>query len=168
MSVLVYVCSSHFRGHSWYSTPYFWLMQIWQVVNILPGSKGLTLSWPAGHICPTYKESFQVCWDNSIPLFFHAAIYLEVSLFHWTSQNVFSCKTAVYKWCSVQCCFAALHTVSFVHGCFTGKYVLTGSTEQRYFKVDGSMEKKWNTVIPANLERLFVSETYMSHWSWKG
>jgi len=29
----------------------------------------LTLSWPAGHICPTYKESFQVRWDNSIPLF---------------------------------------------------------------------------------------------------
>jgi hypothetical protein len=39
----------------------------------------LTVSWPAGHISPTYKESFQVCWDNSIPLFLHAAIYLEVS-----------------------------------------------------------------------------------------
>jgi hypothetical protein len=25
--------------------------------------------------------SFQVRWDNSIPLFLHAAIYLEVSLF---------------------------------------------------------------------------------------
>jgi len=81
----------------------------------------LTLSWPAGHICPTYKESFQVCWDNSIPLFLHAAIYLEVSLFHWTSQNVFSRETAMYKWYSVQFCYAALHTVSFVHGCFCGK-----------------------------------------------
>ena len=49
----------------------------------------LTLSWPAGHICPTYKESFQVRWDTSIPLFLHAAIYLEVSLFRWTSQNAF-------------------------------------------------------------------------------
>jgi len=29
----------------------------------------LTLSWPAGHICPTYKESFQVRWDKSIQLF---------------------------------------------------------------------------------------------------
>ena len=29
----------------------------------------LTLTWPTGHICPTYKESFQVRWDNSIPLF---------------------------------------------------------------------------------------------------
>ena len=37
----------------------------------------LTLSWPAGHIRPAYKESFQVRWDNSIPLFLHAAIYLE-------------------------------------------------------------------------------------------
>jgi hypothetical protein len=26
----------------------------------------LTLSWPDSHICPTYKESFQVRWDNSI------------------------------------------------------------------------------------------------------
>jgi len=32
-------------------------------------------------ICPTYKEYFQVHWDNSIPLLLHAAIYLEVSLF---------------------------------------------------------------------------------------
>ena len=43
-----------------------------------------------GHVCPTYKESFQVRWDNSIPLFLHAAIYLEVPLFRWTSQNAFS------------------------------------------------------------------------------
>ena len=42
-----------------------------------------------------YKESFQARWDNSIPLFLHAAIYLEVSLFRWTSQNAFSRETAV-------------------------------------------------------------------------
>jgi hypothetical protein len=76
----------------------------------------LTFSWPVGHICPTYKESSQVYWDNSIPLFLHAAIYLEVSLFRWTSQNAFSHKTAMYKWYCVQCCIAALHTVSSVHG----------------------------------------------------
>jgi len=64
----------------------------------------LTLLWPVRHICPTYKESFQVRWDNSIPLFLLAAIYLEVSLFRWTSQNAFSRETAVYKWYSVQCC----------------------------------------------------------------
>jgi hypothetical protein len=29
----------------------------------------------------------------------------------------------------VQCCVAALHTVSFVHGCFAGKCILTGSTQ---------------------------------------
>jgi hypothetical protein len=39
---------------------------------------------------------------------------------------------------------------------------------KRYFKVDGSMEKKWDTVIPADLKRLFVSGTYMSRWSRKG
>jgi hypothetical protein len=27
----------------------------------------------------------------------------------------------------------------------------------RYFKVDGCMEKKWDTVIPADLKRLFAS-----------
>ena len=64
----------------------------------------LSLSWPAGHICHTYKESFQVRWDNSIPLFLHAAIYLEVPQFWWTSQNAFSRETAVYKWYCVQCC----------------------------------------------------------------
>jgi len=72
----------------------------------------LTLSWPSGHICPTNKESFKVRWDNSIPLFLRAAIYVEVSLFRWTSQNAFSRETAVYKWYCVQCCYAALHTVS--------------------------------------------------------
>jgi len=81
------------------------------------------------YICPTYKESFKVRWDKIIPLFLHAAIYLEVSLFRWTSQNAFSRETAVYKWYFVQCCYAALHTVSFVHVSFAGKCILTGSTE---------------------------------------
>jgi len=35
-----------------------------------------------------------------------------------------------------------LHTVSSEYSCFAGKCILAGSTEQRYFKVDGSMEKK--------------------------
>jgi len=30
------------------------------------------------------------------------------------------------------------------------------------------MVKKWDTVIPADLKRLFVSGTYMSRWSRKG
>jgi hypothetical protein len=44
-----------------------------------------------------------------------------------------------------------------LHGCFAGKCILTGSTEEIYFKVDGSMEKKWDTVTPADLKRLFVA-----------
>jgi len=67
-------------------------------MHVTPEYSGLTLSWPAGYICPTYKESFQIRWDNSILLFLHAVIYLEVSLFRWTSQNAFSRETAVYKW----------------------------------------------------------------------
>jgi len=30
------------------------------------------------------------------------------------------------------------------------------------------MKKKWDTVIPVDLKRLFVSGTYMSCWSQKG
>ena len=115
-----------------------------------PGGYSIAVKYISYHII-----SYQVRWDNSIPLFLHVAIYLEVSLFRWTSQNAFSRETAVYKWYCVQCCIAALHTVSRVHGGFAGKCILTGSTEQRYFKVDGSMEKKWDTVIPADLKRLF-------------
>jgi hypothetical protein len=37
-----------------------------------------------------------------------------------------------------------------------------------YFKVDGSMEKKWDAVTPAALKSLFVSGKYMSRWSRKG
>jgi hypothetical protein len=44
---------------------------------------------------------------------------------------------------------------------------MTGSTEYRYFKVDGSMKKKWDTVIPADLKGRFVSGAYMSRWSRK-
>jgi len=43
----------------------------------------LTLLWPAGHICLAYKESFQVHWDNSIPL--HSSIVHSIIctwLFH--------------------------------------------------------------------------------------
>jgi hypothetical protein len=43
------------------------------------------------------------------------------------------------------------------YGCFAGKCIPIGSTEYRHFKVDGSMEKKWDTVISADLKRLFVS-----------
>jgi len=70
----------------------------------------LTFPWPAGQIRHTYRDSFHCRWHNIIPLFLHPAIYLEVSLFRWTSQNAFSRKTAVYKWYCVQCCIAALHT----------------------------------------------------------
>jgi hypothetical protein len=74
-----------------------YIMKQWcTLTSNKPGST-LTLSWPAGHICPIYNESFLVRWDNSIPLFLHAAIYLEVSLFRWTSQNAFFSETAVSR-----------------------------------------------------------------------
>jgi hypothetical protein len=38
----------------------------------------------------------------------------------------------------------------------------------QYFKADGSIEEKWDTVIPADLKRLFLSGTYMSRWPRKG
>jgi hypothetical protein len=86
--------------------------QVWRhTVKSLSLTEGcigrLSLSWPAGQICPTYKGSFQVRWDNSIALFLYAVIQLKVYLFRWTSQNAFSRETAVYKWYCVQCCVAA-------------------------------------------------------------
>ena len=51
---------------------------------------------------------------------------------------------------------------------FRGKMHSDCSTKWRYFKIDGSMEKKWDTIIPGDLKRLFVSGTYMSRWSRKG
>ena len=122
----------------------------------------LTLSWPAGHVCPTYKESFQVRWDNSIPLFLHAAIYLEVSLFRWTSQN---------KFCRVQMIMlhAALHTVSFVHGkiysdWFNGIVILQGRWqhgEKVGYCYPSGLEKtlyKWDIRVSLITKRLTVSE----------
>jgi hypothetical protein len=48
-----------------------------------------------------------------------------------------------------------LHTIPYVHGYFAGKCIPPVSIEERYFKVDGSMEKKWDTFIPGDLKRLF-------------
>jgi hypothetical protein len=45
-----------------------------------------------------------------------------------------------------------------------GKCIVIGSMEQRYFKVDGSMEKKWDTVVPEDLKTL-CKWAYMSCWS---
>jgi hypothetical protein len=48
------------------------------------------------------------------------------------------------------------------------------SRENAFLLVEGNrdtsrqMEKKWDTVIPADLKRLFLSGTYMSGWSRKG
>jgi hypothetical protein len=81
---------------------FFANLQTGWVKFIISHTGSLTFSWPAGHILPTYKETFQIRWGNSIPLFLHAAIYLEVYLFSWTSQNTFSRETAVYKRYCVQ------------------------------------------------------------------
>jgi len=59
-------------------------------------------------------------------------------------------------------CIAALHTVSFVNRCFAGKCILTGSMELRYFKVDGSMEKKWDTVVPADLKAALHTVSFVN------
>jgi hypothetical protein len=40
-----------------------------QYLIYLKNNKGLTLSWPAGHVCPTYKESFQDRWDEQYPTY---------------------------------------------------------------------------------------------------
>jgi len=86
---------------------------------------GLKRLFISGTYTSYLQRVFSIRWDNSIPLFLHAAIYFEVSLFCWTSQNAFSRVQMIL--CAML--HAALHTVSFVHGCFAGKCILTGSTE---------------------------------------
>jgi len=58
-------------------------------------------------------------------------------------------------------CAMLLCSIAFVHGRYKGKCILNGSTECRYFKVDGSMEKKWDTVIPVDLKTLCKWDTYV-------
>jgi len=108
-------------------------------------------SWPAGHTGPTYKESFQVRWDNIIPLLLHAAIYLEVSLFRWTSQNAFSRETTVYKWYFMQCCV------------ITCTRLFRGKMHSYWFNGVGILQGRWRHgdkvgyCYPSRFERLFVS-----------
>jgi len=46
-----------------------------------------------------------------------------------------------------------LHTVSFVHGCFAGKCIPTGSTEYRYFKAGWQRGEKVGYCYPSGLEK---------------
>ena len=109
----------------------------------------LSLSWPAGHICHTYKESFQVRWDNSIPLFLHAAIYLEVSLFRWTRQNAFSYETAHSIICTVWLFREKMHSYWF-----NGMEILQGRWQHgekvRYCYPSGPEKTlcKWDIHVP--------------------
>jgi hypothetical protein len=128
----------------------------------------LTVSWPAGHTCPTNKEFFQVRWDNSNPLFLHAAIYLEVSLFRWTSQNAFFTRNSTVQMILCAMLHSSIAHRSFVHRCFAWKMYSDWFNELEILQGRWSMEKKWVTVIPADLKRLFVSGTYMSRWSRNG
>jgi len=119
----------------------------------------LTFSWPAGHICPTYKE-FLKSAGITVSHFF--------SMLPSTSKYLYSVEPVrmhfpVYKWYCVQCCMQ--HCTQY--HLYTGKSILTGSTEYRYYEVAGSMENKWDTVIPVDSKRLFISGTYMSRWSRK-
>ena len=94
----------------------------------------LTLSWPVGHICPTYKESFHVRWDNSIQLFLHAAIYLEVSLFHWTSQNAFS---------RVQMILCAMLLCSIANGIICTVRLFRGKMRSDWFNWIENLRGRW-------------------------
>ena len=72
----------------------------------------LTLSWPAGHISPTYKECFQVCWGIRIPLFLPCChLPWSISITLNQSECIFPRNSRVQM---ILCVMlrAALHTVS--------------------------------------------------------
>ena len=118
----------------------------------------LTLSWPEGHICPAYKESFQVHWDNSIPLFLRAAIYLEVSLFRWTSQNAFS---------RVQMILCAMPYSSIAHSIICTR-LFRGKMHSNWFNRIKILQGRWQHgekvgyCYPSGLEKtLFKWDIYV-------
>ena len=112
-----------------------------------------TLSWPGGHICPTYKESFQVRWDNSIPLFLHAAILpWSISIPLNQSECIFPRNSRVQM---IQC---AMLLCSIAHSIictrlFRGKMHSDWPTEERYFKVRWQHGEKVGYCYPSGLEK---------------
>jgi len=118
----------------------------------------VNLLWPAGHICPTYKESFQVRWDNSIP-FFSPCCHLpwSISIPLNQSECIFPRNSCVQM---ILCAMlhAALHTVSFVHGkmhsdWFNGIEILQGRWQHG---------KKVGYCYPSGLEKtLFEWDVYV-------
>ena len=90
-SIIIYTPTSMFQSHR----------KLRNLPNLL---KCVNPFVTGGTYMSHLKESFQDHWDKSIPLFLHAAIYLEVSLFRWTSQNAFSSETAVCKSFAMQNC----------------------------------------------------------------
>jgi hypothetical protein len=81
------------------------LSMLQSTLKYLYSVEPVRMHFPAKQPCTNdvpLTKIFQVLWDSSIPLSLHAVIYLEVSLFRWTSQNAFSHETTVYKWYCVQ------------------------------------------------------------------
>jgi len=120
-------------------------------------------------MCPTYKEFFQARWDNSIPLFSPSChLPWSISILLNQSECIFLRNSRE------QMILCAMLQSSIAHSIictwlfrrkmhsdwFNGIEILQGRWQHG--------ERKWDTVIPTDLKRLFVSGTYMSRWSRKG
>jgi len=100
----------------------------------------LTLSWPVGHICPTYKESFQVPWGNIIPIFsmlpatFKYLYSVEPVRIYFPAKQPCTNNTV----CNAACSIAHSIICAWL---FRGKMHSDWFKGIEMFKVNGSMEK---------------------------
>ena len=140
-----------------------------------PKTDMLTLSWPAGHIFPTYKRVFFKSAGIMVSHFFSMLPFtlkylysVEPVRMHFpvkrpcTNGPVCNAAcdiahsiicTVLYRWYCVQCSIAALHTVSFVQGCFAGKCILTGFNGIEILQGRWQHEEKVGYCYPSGLEK---------------
>jgi hypothetical protein len=83
------------------------------------------------HLCPT-KSLFTSAgvtvshFFSMLPSTLKYLYSVEPVIMHFPAKNI---RLQMILCAMLHSCYAALHTVSFVHGCFAGKCILTGSTE---------------------------------------
>jgi len=115
----------------------------------------LTLLWPAGHICPTYKEPFQVRWDNSIPLFFpYCHLPWSISIPLNQSECIFARNSRVQMiLCAMLLCCIA-HSIICTR-LFRGKMYSDWFNGTEILKGRWQYGKKVGYCYPSGLEKTF-------------
>ena len=108
-----------------------------QSADFIGNCKCLILSWPAGHICPTYKESFQVRWGNSVPLFPCCHLPWSISIPLNQSECIFPRNSCVQM---ILC--AMLHS-SIAHNIICTVQLFRGKMHSDWFNGIEILQGRW-------------------------